>query len=392
MSERLRSAVGRAIGPLTDGGIRSLALPAVLLAVQYGVTLGAMHRHRMHDKVDAIGWILLALGPLALTVRRRHPVFVLWVAFAATLAPHGSRAAYVTLIVAFVLAASRGHRQAAWVVLVVGYVTSLWLAPLVFNQATATLDAALLLASWLALLAVAAEVVRVRDERAVAARAARRLDARNRRSEGRLQMARDLHDVIGHNMSLINIQAGVGLDLIDRQPEQARTALNAIRSASKEALEELRAMLDAIRQDDDVAPRAPAPSLRRLPDLIAATQAAGVRVTAEVEGDSTPLNATIELAAYRIVQESLTNVVRHAPGSNVLVRLTYGAGNLDIRIADDGKPRPDCDPHRDGQELNGTGILGMRERAASLGGELTAGPSTAKGFVVSARLPTGSRS
>lgn len=386
MNERLHNAVRRAVGPAGDDWIHVLLLPAVLLGVQYAATIGATHHHRVHDRIDAIGWILLAVGPLATVVRRRHPVVMLWLAFAATLAPHGSRFGYLSLIVAFMIAASRGHRHVAWLVLVIGYLSSLWLVPLVYDQSRPKLDTALLLAGWLAFLAVAAEVLRIRQERTLAARAARRLDARNRRSEDRLQMARDLHDVIGHNMSLINVQAGVGLDLLDRQPEAARTALAAIRTASKEALDELRAMLDAIRQDDDVAPRAPAPSLQRLPDLVAATQAAGVQVTTEVEGDPTPLNASVELAAYRIVQESLTNVVRHAAGSNVVVRLSYDTDNLRIRITDDGTSRPD----RRGS--TGTGIQGMRERAAALGGELTAAPSHVAGFMVSARLPTGSRS
>jgi signal transduction histidine kinase len=360
MKERLHNALPRWVASMGDDRLHGLVLPAVLLVLQYVATLGATRHHHAHAHVDVAGWLLLAVGPLALTARRRHPVIVLWLALAATLTPHGSRAAYLSLVVAFVITASRGHRQPAWVVLVVGYVGSLWLAPLVYHQALATFDAALLLGSWLALLAVAAEVFRIRQERTLAARAARRLDARNRRSEDRLQMARDLHDVIGHNMSLINVQAGVGLDLLDRQPEAARTALAAIRTASKEALDELRSMLDAIRLDDDVAPRAPAPNLRRLPDLVAATRAAGVQVSTEVEGEPTPLNATVELAAYRIVQESLTNVVRHA--------------------------RPDR------RASGGTGILGMRERAAALGGELTAGPSPVEGFVVSARLPTEGRS
>lgn len=386
MNARLRNAARRWAAAVGDDRLHGLTLPAVLLVAQYAVTLGATHHHRVHNRVDVAGWLLLAVGPLALTARRRHPVIVLWIALAATLSPHGSRFAYLSLIVAFVITASRGHRQAAWVVLVTGYVSSLWLAPLLYDQALATFDAALLLGSWLGFLAVAAEVVRIRQERTLAARAARQLDARNRRSEDRLQMARDLHDVIGHNMSLINVQAGVGLDLLDRQPDAASTALKAIRSASKEALDELRAMLDAIRLDDDVAPRAPAPNLRRLPDLVAATQAAGIQVSTEVEGEPTPLNATVELAAYRIVQESLTNVVRHAVGSRVVVRLTYGVDNLGIRVTDNGKARPDR------RASSGTGIRGMRERAAALGGELSAGPSPIEGFVVSARLPTGGRS
>ena len=118
--------------------------------------------------------------------------------------------------------------------------------------------------------------------------------------------------MIGHNISLINVQASMGLDLMDSQPEQARAALSAIKSASKEALEELRTMLTPLRGDDDVAPRSPAPGLDSLPELIELTRAAGLTVEVEVTGTAPPLPAAVQLAAYRIIQESLTNVARHA--------------------------------------------------------------------------------
>ena len=150
-------------------------------------------------------------------------------------------------------------------------------------------------------------------------------------------MARDLHDVIGHNISLINVQAGVGLDLMDTHPEQARAALAAIKTVSKDALDELRTMLAALRQGDEDAPRAPAPGLDRLDELVELTRAAGIPVTVQTVGEARPLPAAVDLAAYRIVQESLTNVARHAGPATATVRLTHGPDGLDIEVCDDGQ-------------------------------------------------------
>jgi signal transduction histidine kinase len=168
---------------------------------------------------------------------------------------------------------------------------------------------------------IAAEVIRLRRERAADARSARAVDARRRASEERLRMSRDLHDVIGHNISLINVRAGVGLDLMDTQPEAARAALSAIKTVSKEALDELRAMLAAFRNPEETAPRAPAPGLDRLHDLVELTRAVGIAVELRVTGEGRPLPAGVDRAAYRIVQESLTNVVRHACPAVATVRL-----------------------------------------------------------------------
>jgi signal transduction histidine kinase len=366
---------------------RDLALPAGLLVLQLAGAAGAAAGHHSgQGHLGAVDWILLLAGPLALTLRRRYPVAVLWVAFAATLTPSGVWSANLSLIAAFLFAAIGGHRRAAWAVIVVGYAWSVWLGPLAHGQRVASLQFALLLLGWLAFLVLAAEAVRLTRERAVQARAAGQLDARRRASEDRLQMARDLHDVIGHTISLINVQAGVGLDLWDSQPEQARAALAAIRSASKDALDELRTMLAALRQAGEDAPRGPAPGLDRLPDLIAAARAAGLSVRTETAGPAGPLAAAVDLAAYRIVQESLTNVARHAGHASATVHLRYEPGWLGIEVSDTGSavngggaPEPGA----------GSGIAGMRERAAAVGGRLEAGPRPGGGFAVTARLPAG---
>jgi signal transduction histidine kinase len=323
------------------------------------------------------------VGPVALVARRRHPVLVLWVTLAGTLAPSGSWLTHLSFLVAFFVASTAGKRHAALLVLALGFVWDIWLAPLAYRYGIPSLTEALLLAGWLLAVAIAAEATRIRAERAAATRVSRQIDQRRRQSEERLRVARDLHDVLGHNISLINVQASMGLDLIDSQPEQARAALSAIKSASKEALEELRTMLTALRHDDDVAPRSPAPGLDRLPELIELTRGAGLTVEVEVIGKAPPLPTAVHLAAYRIIQESLTNVARHAGRARVTVRVTCDDADVHVEIDDDGKA-----PFGGDSAIGaGSGITGMRERAAALGGDLSAGFRQGGGFRVSARLP-----
>ena len=368
---------------------RDLALPLVLLAVQLtGTAIAGKTAHLFDPQrpLEAVDWVLLAVGPVALVARRRHPVPVLWVCFAATLTPSASGFAHVSLIVAFFVAATAGKRYSAWLVLALSFVWTIWLAPLVYGYAVPPANDALLLAGWLLAVVIAAEATRIRAERAAATRASRQIDQRRHQSEERLRVARDLHDVIGHNISLINVQASMGLDLMDSQPEQARAALSAIKSASKEALEELRTMLTTLRRDDDDAPRSPAPGLDRLPELIELTRAAGLSVEVEVAGKAPPLPTAVHLAAYRIIQESLTNVARHAGRARVTVRVTYDDADVHVEIDDDGAL-----PSEGAAAIGtGSGITGMRERATALGGDLSAGFRRGGGFRVSARLPVGS--
>ena len=372
--------------PRTPSLRRDLALPLVLLAVQLTAAAtieGAWHLFSPPRSLGPLDWVLLVVGPVALVARRRHPVPVLWVCFATTLAPSGTGLTHVSFIVAFFVAATAGKRYPAWLALALTFVWTIWLAPLIYGYAVPANDA-LALAGWLLAVAIAAEATRYHAERAAATRASRQLDQRRQQSEERLRIARDLHDVIGHNISLINVQASMGLDLIDSQPEQARAALSAIKSASKEALAELRTMLTPLR-GDDAAPRSPAPGLDRLPELIELTRAAGLTVEVEITGKAPPLPAAVQLAAYRIIQESLTNVARHAGQVRVAVRVTYDDANVHVQIDDDGKARSAIGA---GSAIGtGSGITGMRERATALGGNLSAGFRHGGGFRVSARLP-----
>ena len=365
---------------------RDLVLPLVLLAVQLTAAAtieGSWHLFSPPRSLGPVDWALLVVGPVALVARRRHPVLVLWVTLATTLAPSGTGLTHLSFLVAFFVAATAGKRYTALLALSLSFVWAIWLAPLLYGYAVPPANDALALAGWLLAVAIAAEATRFRAERAATTRASRQLDQRRRQSEERLRIARDLHDVIGHNISLINVQASMGLDLMDSQPEQARAALSAIKSASKEALEELRTMLTTLRRDDDVAPRSPTPGLDRLPELIDLTRAAGLTVEVEVAGTAPPLPAGVQLAAYRIIQESLTNVARHAGRARVTVRVAYDDANMHVEIDDDGKAPPEG-PAAIG---TGSGITGMRERATALGGDLSAGFRRGGGFQVSARFP-----
>jgi len=371
--------------PRTLSWHRDLALPLVLLAVQLAwaaISPGSWDLFSGPRPLGPVDWGLLAVGPVALVAWRRHPVLVLWVTFAGTLAPSGIGLTHLSFLVAFFAAATAGKRYAAWLALALSFGWEIWLAPLVYHYAVPPANDALLLAGWLLAVAIAAEATRFRAERVAATRANRQIDQRRHQSEERLRIARDLHDVIGHNISLINVQASMGLDLMDSQPEQARAALSAIKLASKEALEELRTMLTPLR-GDDAAPRAPAPGLDRLPELIELTRAAGVSVDVAVAGKAPPLPAAVHLAAYRIIQESLTNAARHAGRARVTVRVTYDDTDVHLEIDDDGKASTGADPVIG----TGSGITGMRERAAALGGDLSAGFRHGGGFRVSARLP-----
>ncbi|MFD0533888.1 sensor histidine kinase [Actinomadura luteofluorescens] len=198
--------------------------------------------------------------------------------------------------------------------------------------------------------------------------------------EERLRIARELHDVVGHHLSLINVQAGTSLHRFHRDPAQGEAALAAIKSSSREALRDLRATLGVLRQADEEAPTAPAPTLDGIGALIGSARSAGLTVHGRVTGDAEP-PTEVGLAAYRIVQESLTNVSRHAAAARVTVSVERGPGALLVEVADDGRGAA---AHPAGP---GSGVDGMRERARALGGELTAGPRQGGGFLVRARLP-----
>jgi signal transduction histidine kinase len=290
---------------------------------------------------------------------------------------------WLGLVVAYYSAVVEGHRLAGAAAGVAGFLVFPWLDDLL-GRGPAPMSG---IVSSIAVLVVVVfglgERIRVRRQRAAEAVRVRAEEARRLASEERLRIAQELHDVLAHNISLISVQAGVALHVNHEIPEPVRTALTAIKEASREALGELRTVLDVLRQArDPAAPAWPAPRLAQIQDLVEAASLAGLDAGVEFEGEPFPLPASVELAAYRITQEALTNVMRHAHAATVRVHVVYGSGELRIRIEDDGGG-----PQAKGEEPWGNGLSGMRERAAALGGELEAGPRAGGGFQVLARFP-----
>nr|AQW35079.1 two-component sensor histidine kinase [Streptomyces griseoruber] len=220
------------------------------------------------------------------------------------------------------------------------------------------------------------------EARALAAERERDVRAKQSATEERLRLARELHDVLGHNISLIHVQTNAALHRSTRRPGQTAeliTALEFVRDTSKEALRELRGTLGVLRQVDEAAPTAPTAGLDRLGELADRAAVTGLNVKVTVEGEQPVLSSKISLAAYRIVQESLTNITRHAQAAHATIEVTYTPDTLRVRIEDDGQGSAD-------DHSQGSGIVGMTERARALGGRLTA-HDTGQGFRVDATLP-----
>ena len=365
--------------------IADIALSAGLAVLVAVGTHFAAHGQHAYRPADAGAYTLAIVAAGALVWRRRYPVQVMGVVFGATLAyfafgyPAGP--IWLPLIVAYFTAAARGYRLAAAITAAAGFVVFPWLDYVFRNARPPSAIFLGALAAWLLVVLGAAEIVRIRRERAAEAARIRQEEQLRRASEERLRIARELHDAIGHHLSLINVQSGVALHLGDELPEQARDSFSAIKHASKEALRELRSVLSVLRQDEP-APRSPTPAIARLDDLVSQAAAAGLTVHTQIDGAARALPFSVDVAAYRIVQEALTNVTRHAGPATAIVRVSYAERDLAIQVDDDGAGPPP-DPHAG----NGKGIIGMRERVAALGGELQAGPGPGGGFRVRARLP-----
>ena len=370
-----------------------LAVALVVGVLQVGGTYLASRHQPDRRAIDLLGFALLAVGPAVLLVRRRAPVISLAVAFGSTLAyweiGYARGPVFLSLAVAFFTAVMAGRRVAAAVSIVAGFFCFSWLGSLLGRESRPGLGAVLALAAWLSVLSIGAEMARTRRAHMVEMARSRAEEARRRASEERMRIAQELHDVLAHNISLINVQAGVALHLMDERPEQVRTALTSIKQASKEALSELRSVLDVLRQGGDELPRAPVAGLDDLDGLLARAREAGLDVRLEVEGTPVPLPPEVDLAAFRIVQEALTNVTRHAGTRRASVRIAYRGEDVTVQVDDDGHGGTGA-RNGTGPEGGGNGIRGMQERALALGGELEAGPrgeAAGTGFRVRARLP-----
>jgi signal transduction histidine kinase len=366
--------------------VADAALAAGLAAVVTVGTYFASQHQPTRRPFDAGTIALIVVAAGALARRRRHPVAVVAVVFAATLLyfvlGYANGPIWLTLIVAYFTAAVRGHRPAAVITAAAGFGLFPWLDYLLRNGPAPSPAGMAAVAAWLLVLLGAAEAVRVRRERAAETVRTREEEALRRASEERLRIARELHDALGHHLSLINVQSGVALHLHEELPAQARSSLAAIKQASKEALGELRSVLGILRQEGEPAPRSPTSTLARLDGLVAQAGAAGLQVRTQTDGEVRPLPFGVDVAAFRIVQEALTNVTRHAGPVTATVRVCYGARDLTVEVDDDGHGGTGHDGAGGGK-----GIVGMRERAVALGGELQAGPRPGGGFRVRARLP-----
>jgi signal transduction histidine kinase len=379
-----------------------LVLPALVAAIQvYGAVLAESKPWGGGATLDWLGYALLLAGPVALVWRRVAPLTTLAVALVAAygylIADYPRGPYLIAAVIALISAAQRGRRAAVWIITALCFLpviaftvygtsnSYLTIGDLVIDGVTK--GRATVAGAWTLVALALGELARSRRERfaemrrsRAAAHQAREEQSRRQASDERLRIAGELHDVLGHHLSLINVRAGVALHLLDTQPQEARDALAAIKVASAEALREVRALLGALSPWQ--APRNPAPGLAALDDLAAEAQAAGTTVHLVRRGEQRPLPGEVERAAYRIVQESLTNVRRHAgPGALVTITLETTPGALLVRVEDTGTGALPSSPE-------GNGIAGMRERATALGGSLTTGPGPAgTGFVVSAHLP-----
>ena len=341
-----------------------------------------------------LGYGLLVGGAAALLVRRQHPVIALAgtviPAFAYDLLNYPGGLCTIAVGVALFSVADAGHPRAGISAIVAVVGGFLAIGVVLGRGHVVDLITALWFAGWLVASLILGETTRSRrayldevERRALDAERSREEEAHRRASEERIRIAREIHDVLAHRISMISVQSGVGAHLLDRDPDQARSALIAVNQASKEALQELRATLGLLRQVDGPESRSPAPGLAQLERVMASATAAGVDVRLDVSGQPRDLPTGVDLAAYRIIQESLTNVIRHARAATARIAIAYRRADVVIEIEDDGRGVDEHEP----SAVGGNGLLGMRERAAALGGDLEAGPGAAGGFRVRARLP-----
>lgn len=341
-----------------------------------------------------LGYALVAASFLPLIVRRKAP----WIAFAissvaaitfSVLIPAPAPTVLAPMIATYTLALhTRKRRTGLVAILVSGLViaaglfvftpTVRWVAevvgPLVLLAATALLGEAE---------RNRREYVAEFERRALEAERTREEEARRRVDEERIRIAREVHDIVAHSLSIVTVQAGAAAALLDDSPERARESIENVRATGKQALAELRSMLDVLRTADSEAPLAPAADISNVGELVERVREAGIEIELDVHGDLVSVPAYASVSAYRIVQEALTNVVRHAGARRALVSIRVEARELSLLVEDDG-------PNTTPVELNptaGHGIRGMRERVSALGGEFDFGPGENGGARVSARIP-----
>jgi signal transduction histidine kinase len=382
MHDRVVQWVGRLERrALVGDGVLSLALAGIGLATSVGPWAWQGRPHH----VDVLGSALIVGAALPLVVRRAWPLATLMLTLAATSAylilGYPYSLILLSLVVAVYTVAARlpvGRATLGGVVALIALLTHV-LVPAFGPADTGALTGLVPGSAWVVLPFAVGWVVRVGRDSSARARGE---EIRRHSYEERLRIAQEVHDVVGHGLAAIHMQAEIALHVLPKRPEQAEAALAAISRTSKVALDELRATLAVVRREvDATAPRAPGAGLTRLDDLVARMSGTGVAVRVTITGTPRDLSAAVDLAAYRIVQESLTNVLRHANTATAAVRVAYQSQELVVEVTDSGRGRSSRSV--DG----GHGIPGMAARVTALGGDFEAGPRPEGGFRVCARLP-----
>ncbi len=367
-----------------------LWITITLLVLSVGSTIGIEIVDPVPDDLRPWPWgyalMLAACLPLLLRTPLPRVVGLLSVTASTVYYPLGFPDGLVMLCTAVMLytLVRRGHRVFGWSLGIGQFVSVNAYEYLALGSVR---PEAIGVVGWVLVLLCAGEVVRWRAEYQQADREREEEAARGREeellrraSDERLRLARDVHDTVAHNISLINVQAGTALYLMEKEPERAAQALSTIKRTSKETLVELRAILGVLRAVDESAPRSPAPGLDRVDALVEGTRDAGVEVDLEMVGAERRLPRGVEGVAYRALQEALTNVVRHSGASRARVRIVHEPSWTTVEVSDDGRGTV-------GPPAAGNGITGMRERAALVGGEVDVGPAEGGGFRVVVRLP-----
>jgi signal transduction histidine kinase len=354
---------------------------------------------------DPLSFVLLIATTLPLIARRRWPLAVFAITLGATLAHAALAREALSSTLGFLIALfTVGERESRRTSAAAAVVTAVSVGLLITTRAPLPAALSGLVQTELAILSAWVLGIWARDRRLQletaedrAARIEQEREERERRAvtDERERIARELHDVVTHHVSVIVIQAGAAERALDRRPADARAAIEAIDGTARQALADMRRMLGILGRPASVAVQggggesdlAPMPGLDRLGELIDQVRAAGTPVELSVTGERRQLDPGIELSAYRIVQEALTNTLRHAPGARAWVAVGYGATSLDIQVDDDGgTAAAGAPPVTAG---SGRGLIGMRERVSVFGGEFQAAPA-GHGFRVTARLPLGS--
>ena len=381
-------------------GLSPLAVDAALAALLLGISLVILwslrHECACRDAWGALAVVLVVAQTVPLVWRRHHPLATSVVVGAACtaygLAPLPDLVTNVPpggLVALYSMAAYCSRRTAAIVGAVVGVVV---LAALLPTQAEADFLDYLLVYLLLGSAWMLGDLARTRraytaqlEDRAVRLERERELESGRAVAEERARIARELHDVVAHNVSMMVVQAEAGPVVVERDPGRAVAAFDSIAATGRQALGEMRRLLGVLREGDQTLTLAPQPGIDQLPELVERVRRAGVPVELVIEGEPAPLPPGVDLSAYRIVQEALTNTVKHAGPSRARVRVCYGERHLELEVTDDGRGPGGAGNGRPGGQ--GQGLIGMRERVGLFGGRLEAGPRPEGGFAVVAHLP-----